>query len=48
MICTPNLIILIKTKETIRYYELLGHGDKTLSIDVTNNLTHVSVPVKDE
>jgi hypothetical protein len=47
MICTPNLIILTKTKET-SYCELFEHGGKTLSTDVTNNLTHVSVPTEDE
>jgi hypothetical protein len=47
MICTHNLIILIKTKETICYYELFSHGGKTLSTYVTIDITQVSVPTED-
>jgi hypothetical protein len=42
-----DLIILTKIKETIRYCELFGHGGKTLSTHVPNDLTCVSVPVED-
>jgi hypothetical protein len=44
------LIILTKRKETIRtirYCELFGSGDTTLSKIVANDLTHVSVPTTD-
>jgi hypothetical protein len=47
MICTHDLIVLSKTKETICYCELFGHGGKTLSIDVTNDLTQVNIPTED-
>jgi hypothetical protein len=47
MICTHELIMLTKIKETICYCELLGYGGKTLSIHVSIILTRVSVPAKD-
>jgi hypothetical protein len=42
-----DLIVLTKIKETIRYCELFGHGGKTLSTHVTNDLTQVSIPEED-
>jgi hypothetical protein len=42
-----DLIVLTKIKEMIRYYELFGHGGKTFSTHVTNDLARVSVPVED-
>jgi hypothetical protein len=40
------LIILTKRKEAIHYCESFGYGGTTLSNIVTNDLTHVSVPVE--
>jgi hypothetical protein len=42
-----SLIVLTKTKETIRYCESFGYGGTTLSNIVSNDLTHVSVPADD-
>jgi hypothetical protein len=42
-----SLVVLTKTKTTIRYCELFGHSGKTLSIRVTNDLMQVSVPAED-
>jgi hypothetical protein len=42
-----DLIVLTKTKETIRYRELFGHGSKMLSTHITNDLACGSVPVED-
>jgi hypothetical protein len=42
-----GLIVLTKTKTTIRYCKLFEHGGKTLLTHVTNNLTQISVPEKD-
>jgi hypothetical protein len=47
MICTHDLIILIKTKEAIRYCELFGYGGKMLSTHVSIILMRVSVPTED-
>jgi hypothetical protein len=47
MQCKLSLIILTKTKTTIRYCELFGHGGKMLSTHVTNDLTQVSAPAED-
>jgi hypothetical protein len=41
-----NLTILTKQKKTTRYYELYMVA-KALSTHVSNDLTQVSVPVKD-
>jgi hypothetical protein len=46
MICTHDLIILIKTKEAIRYCELFGYGGKTLATHVSIILTRVNVWIK--
>jgi hypothetical protein len=48
MPCNLRLIVLTKTKTTIRYCELFRHGGKTLSTHVSNDLTQVSVSVEDE
>jgi hypothetical protein len=42
-----GLIVLTKTKTTIRYCELFGHSGKTLATQITNDLAHVSVPIED-
>jgi hypothetical protein len=42
-----GLIILTKTKDNNPYCELFGHGDKTLSTDVTIDSMQVSVPAED-
>jgi hypothetical protein len=47
MQCKLGLIVITKQKITICYCELFGHGGKTLSTDVTNDLTHVSVTAED-
>jgi hypothetical protein len=41
------LIALTKRKKMIIYCEMFGHGGTTLSNIITNDLTHVSVPVAD-
>jgi hypothetical protein len=41
------LIVLTKSKETIRYCESFEYSGITLSHFVTNDLTHVSVPAED-
>jgi hypothetical protein len=47
MICTHDLIVLTKTKETIRYCESFGYGGKTLSTHISIVLTQVSLPAED-
>jgi hypothetical protein len=47
MLCTHDLIVLTKTKETIRYCESFEYGGKTLSTNVSSILTQVSVPAED-
>jgi hypothetical protein len=47
MICTHDLIILTKTKETTRYCESFGYSGKTLSTHISIILTQVSVRAKD-
>jgi hypothetical protein len=42
-----GLIVLTKTKTTLRYCAFFGHGGKTLSAHVTTDLTQVSVPTGD-
>jgi hypothetical protein len=39
-------IILTKRKEMIRYCESFGYGGTTLSNIIANDLTHVSIPIK--
>jgi hypothetical protein len=41
------LIILTKRKEMIHYCKTFEYGGTTLSNIVTNDLTHLSVPVED-
>jgi hypothetical protein len=48
MICTHDLTILTKIKETIRYCKSFRYGGITLSNNVANDLTHVSLPAEDE
>jgi hypothetical protein len=40
------LIVLTKRKETIRYCASFGYGGTTLSNNIANDLTHISVPVE--
>jgi hypothetical protein len=47
MICTHALIVLTKTKETIHYCESFGYGGRNTLTNVSNDLTHVSVPAED-
>jgi hypothetical protein len=47
MICTHDLIILTKTKETIHYCKSFGYGGKMLSTHVSIALMRVTVPAKD-
>jgi hypothetical protein len=42
-----GLLVLTKTKTTIRYCELFRHGGKTISTHVTNDLTQVSILAED-
>jgi hypothetical protein len=42
-----GLIVLTKTKTTIRYCKLFRHSGKMLSTHVTNDLMQVSVPIED-
>jgi hypothetical protein len=42
-----NLIILTKTKETIRYSESFGYDGKSALNTISNDLMHVSVPEED-
>jgi hypothetical protein len=42
-----DLIIITKTKKTIRYCESFGYGGKTLSIHISIVLMQVSVPKED-
>jgi hypothetical protein len=46
MICTHNLIILTKTKETSIYCKTFGYGGKMLSTIVSIVLTEVSVSLE--
>jgi hypothetical protein len=46
MICTHDLIVLTKTKDTIHYYRSFRYSDKNALNTVTNDLMHVSVPVE--
>jgi hypothetical protein len=41
------LIVLTKRKQPIRYCKTFGYGGTILSNIIANDLTHVSVPVKD-
>jgi hypothetical protein len=41
MICTHDITILTKTKETTIYYESFGYGGKKLSTHVSINLTEL-------
>jgi hypothetical protein len=42
-----DLTILTKQKKMIRCYESFRYDSKTLSTDVTNDLTQVNIPVED-
>jgi hypothetical protein len=41
------LIVLTKREETIRYCESFGYGGKSALTNVSNDLTHVTVPTED-
>jgi hypothetical protein len=41
IICTHDLTVLTKTKETIHYCESFGYGGSTLSTNVSNVLTEI-------
>jgi hypothetical protein len=47
MICTHDLTVLTKIKETTHYDELFRYGGKTLSTHVSIVLMKVSVPAED-
>jgi hypothetical protein len=47
MICTHDLSILTKTKETIHFCESFAYGGKMLSTHVSIVQTKVSVPTED-
>jgi hypothetical protein len=42
-----TLIVLTKRKETVRYCEIFRYSGKSALTNVSNDLTHVSVPAKD-
>jgi hypothetical protein len=46
MISTHDLNLLTKTKEMTRYCESFEYGGTTL-INISNDLTHVSIPAED-
>jgi hypothetical protein len=48
MTCTHDLIVLSKTIEMIRYCESHAYSGKNALNTVTNDLTQVSVPAKDQ
>jgi hypothetical protein len=48
MICTHDLTVLTKTKETIRYCESFRYGGRNTLTNISNDLTHLSVPAEDE
>jgi hypothetical protein len=41
MICTHNLTVLTKTKETTHYCDSFGYGVKTLSTHISIDLTEL-------
>jgi hypothetical protein len=47
MKCTLTLIVLAKTKETIRYCESHAIGDKVALNTISIDLMQVSVPAED-
>jgi hypothetical protein len=47
MTCTHDLTVLTKTKETTRYCESFRYGGRNALTNVSNVLTHVSVPTED-
>jgi hypothetical protein len=46
MICTHDLTVLTK-KKRIRYCESFRYGGKNALTDISNDLTHVSVPAEE-
>jgi hypothetical protein len=48
MQCKLDLIVLTKIKEMIYYCETFRYGGKNALNNVTNDLTHVTVPTEDE
>jgi Mn2+/Fe2+ NRAMP family transporter len=47
MPCTHDLTVLTKIKEMTRYCESFGYSGRNTLINVSNDLTHVSVPIKE-
>jgi hypothetical protein len=47
MICTHDLTVLTKIKETTRYCESFEYGGRNALINISNDLMHISVPTEE-